>query len=170
MSKMEDKKYLDLLAKREIQPTAIRILILRTMMQAGCSVSLLDLETMLDTVDKSTIFRTLTLFLSHHLIHSIDDGTGSFKYAVCSDSCSCAVSDQQPHSGGETASRIYAEQHQLCTERHLSGLCSRSQPECLVKNKNPCSHPCSSLSLKGMPALYSRPNISIIYIKTRWRN
>lgn len=69
---MEEKKYLDLLAKRDIQPTAIRILVLRTMMQAGRSVSLLDLETMLDTVDKSTIFRTLTLFLSHHLIHSID--------------------------------------------------------------------------------------------------
>ena len=84
---MEEKKYLDLLAKRDIQPTAIRILVLRTMMQAGRSVSLLDLETMLDTVDKSTIFRTLTLFLSH----------------------------------------------QLCTERHLSGLCSRSQPGGLVK-------------------------------------
>lgn len=70
---MEQKKYLDLLAKRDIQPTAIRILVLCTMMQAGRSVSLLDLETMLDTVDKSTIFRTLTLFLSHHLIHSIDD-------------------------------------------------------------------------------------------------
>lgn len=56
---MEEKKYLDLLAKRDIQPTAIRILVLRTMMQAGRSVSLLDLETMLDTVDKSTIFRTL---------------------------------------------------------------------------------------------------------------
>lgn len=42
---MEEKKYLDLLAKRDIQPTAIRILVLRTMMQAGRSVSLLDLET-----------------------------------------------------------------------------------------------------------------------------
>ena len=51
---MEEKKYLDLLAKRDIQPTAIRILVLRTMMQAGRSVSLLDLETMLDTVDKSS--------------------------------------------------------------------------------------------------------------------
>ena len=39
---MEEKKYLDLLAKRDIQPTAIRILVLRTMMQAGRSVSLLD--------------------------------------------------------------------------------------------------------------------------------
>ena len=41
---MEEKKYLDLLAKRDIQPTAIRILVLRTMMQAGRSVSLLAME------------------------------------------------------------------------------------------------------------------------------
>ena len=147
---MEEKKYLDLLAKRDIQPTAIRILVLRTMMQAGRSVSLLDLETMLDTVDKSTIFRTLTLFLSHHLIHSIDDGTGSLQ--VCRVQRQLLLRRKRPahpfplremqqnlllhqhsHSGGEAASRIYTEQHQLCTERHLSGLCSRSQPGGLVK-------------------------------------
>ena len=75
---MEEKDYLDLLAKREIQPTAIRILVLQAMLKAGRSVSLLDLEKILDTVDKSSIFRTITLFLSHHLVHSIDDGTGSF--------------------------------------------------------------------------------------------
>lgn len=72
---MEEKDYLDLLAKREIQPTAIRILVLQAMLKAGRSVSLLDLEKILDTVDKSSIFRTITLFLSHHLVHSIDDGT-----------------------------------------------------------------------------------------------
>ena len=66
---MEENVYLDLLKKREIQPTAIRILVLKAMMQANRSVSLLDLEYILDTVDKSTIFRTITLFLSHHLIH-----------------------------------------------------------------------------------------------------
>ena len=65
---MEEKDYLDLLAKREIQPTAIRILVLQAMLKAGRSVSLLDLEKILDTVDKSSIFRTITLFLSHHLI------------------------------------------------------------------------------------------------------
>ena len=79
---MKEKDYLALLAKREIQPTAIRILVLQAMLKAGRSVSLLDLENMLDTIDKSSIFRTITLFLSHHLIHSIDDGTGSFKYAA----------------------------------------------------------------------------------------
>ena len=92
-----EKQYLELLARREIQPTAIRLMVLKAMQEAERSVSLSDLEDMLDTVDKSTIFRTLTLFLSHHLIHSIDDGTGSFKYAVCSSSCSCEVGDLHTH-------------------------------------------------------------------------
>ena len=73
----DEKKYLDMLARRDIPPTAIRLLVLDAMMQAKQSVSLADLDNMLDTVDKSTIYRTLTLFLGHHLIHSIDDGTGA---------------------------------------------------------------------------------------------
>lgn len=43
---MKEKDYLDLLEKREIQPTAIRILVLQAMLKAGRSVSLLDLENM----------------------------------------------------------------------------------------------------------------------------
>ena len=94
---MEEKVYLDKLAKRDIKPTAIRLLILKSMMEAGRAVSQLDLETLLDTVDKSTISRTITLFLSHHLIHSIDDGSGSWKYAVCDDSCNCVLKDLHSH-------------------------------------------------------------------------
>lgn len=104
---MEEKDYPDLLSERNIQPTAIRILVLRAMLQANRSVSMLDLENMLDTVDKSTIFRTLTLFLSHHLIHSIDDGTGSFKYAVCSSDCSCEVNDLHTHFHCEKCNRTF---------------------------------------------------------------
>ncbi|MCD8309976.1 MAG: transcriptional repressor [Prevotellaceae bacterium] len=94
---MEENRYLEQLRRREIAPTAIRLLVLKAMQQAGRTVSLLDLEEMLDTVDKSTLSRTLSLFLSHHLVHSIDDGTGSLKYAVCSDSCSCQVNDLHTH-------------------------------------------------------------------------
>ena len=88
---------LEKLAKRNIKPTAMRLLILRTMMQSHQAVSLLDLENKLDTVDKSTIFRTITLFLSHRLVHSIDDGTGSLKYAVCDNECMCGVEDLHTH-------------------------------------------------------------------------
>lgn len=104
---MEENQCLDLLKKRKIQPTSIRILVLQAMMQANRSVSLLDLENILDTVDKSTIFRTITLFLSHHLAHSIDDGTGSFKYAVCSDSCACEVNDLHTHFHCEKCNKTF---------------------------------------------------------------
>lgn len=88
---------LEKLEKRGIKPTAMRLLILKTMMQSHRAVSLSDLEQMLDTVDKSTIFRTITLFLSHHLVHSIDDGSGALKYAICSNECMCALEDLHTH-------------------------------------------------------------------------
>ena len=70
---------LKILEQRGIKPTAIRMLVLKAMMETEQAVSLLDLENKLDTVDKSTIFRTITLFVSHHLAHSVDDGTGDRK-------------------------------------------------------------------------------------------
>lgn len=93
----DEKIYLDKLALRDIRPTAMRLLILKTMMEAKRAVSLLDLTDLLETVDKSTVSRTLTLFLSHHLIHSIDDGSGALKYAVCGNECACDVEDLHTH-------------------------------------------------------------------------
>ena len=58
---MEEDIYLDKLVRRDIKPTAIRLLVIKEMMQAERAVSLLDLETLLDTVDKSTISRTIAL-------------------------------------------------------------------------------------------------------------
>ena len=152
-----EKQYLELLAQREIQPTAIRLMVLRTMQKAGRSVSLSDLEDMLDTVDKSTIFRTLTLFLSHHLIHSIDDGTGSFKYAVCSSSCSCEVGDLHTHFHCMECNRTFCftniptpvvklpEGFTLSSINYvLKGLC----PECAAKKRmgNECRKECGHVA------------------------
>lgn len=104
---MMEQIYLDKLQLRGIKPTANRLLILRTMMQLDRAVSLLDLETELQTVDKSTIFRTITLFLGHHLIHGVDDGTGSLKYAVCSNDCDCSVDEQHTHFYCEQCHRTF---------------------------------------------------------------
>lgn len=78
------------------------------MMQHKEAFSLLDLENDLDTVDKSTIYRTITLFLTHHLIHAIDDGSGSLKYAVCSNDCNCEVDDLHTHFYCEKCHRTFA--------------------------------------------------------------
>lgn len=102
-----NQQYIDRLEKKGIKPTALRILILRTMMEIPHAVSLADLEQALDTVDKSTIFRTLALFLSNHLIHGIDDGSGSLKYEVCSSECVCSIDDMHTHFYCERCRRTF---------------------------------------------------------------
>lgn len=79
----------ELFALRNIRPTSVRVLVLNELERADCALSLSDLEGRLATVDKSSIFRTLTLFLSHHLVHCVEDGTGMTKYALCSPNCHC---------------------------------------------------------------------------------
>lgn len=88
------KDFEQILLERGVKPTAMRLLIMRTLTNCQFAVSLTDLEEQLDTVDKSTIFRTLTLFQSHHLVHSIVDVSGQTKYALCPAGCHCGNDNQ----------------------------------------------------------------------------
>ena len=45
--------------------------------------SLNDMEQRMPHMERSSIFRALKLFSEHHLLHTIDDGTGVQKYCVC---------------------------------------------------------------------------------------
>ena len=57
-----------------------------------------ELEAELETLDKSTISRSLALLLEHHAIHSFEDGSGSIKYEICqSRSETCPVGDRHIH-------------------------------------------------------------------------
>jgi Fur family ferric uptake transcriptional regulator len=85
------------LLKHGIKPTAVRLLVFKAMTGQREVVNLADLETELKTVDKSTIFRTLTLFRQQRLIHTVDDGSGSLKYALCDDECECRPEQQHVH-------------------------------------------------------------------------
>ena len=77
------------LAHRDIRATSSRILVLRTLMTQESALALSDLEAILPTLDKSTLFRTLTTFAAHHLVHIVEDGSGLAKYALCADDCHC---------------------------------------------------------------------------------
>ena len=92
-----NQHYITRLEKKGVKPTAVRILVFRALEEAQLPVSLLDLENLLETVDKSTIFRTLNAFLAHHLIHAIEDGSGSLKYEVCSNEDTCSIDDMHTH-------------------------------------------------------------------------
>lgn len=77
------------LERRKIKPTAMRLLVLDFIMRHKHAVSLKDLENGLESTDRVTLFRTLKTFEEHKIIHSIDDGSGSVKYAICNDTCEC---------------------------------------------------------------------------------
>ena len=70
------------LKTKDIKPTAVRLLVLKWLMEQTHAVSLKDLELHFDYADKSTLFRTLKTFEKKQLIHPINDETGVVKYAL----------------------------------------------------------------------------------------
>ena len=107
----DQEYYIAKLAHRDIKPTATRLLILREMTRGNQAVSMPDLEHYLPSVDKSTISRTLSLFLLHRLIHAIDDGSGALKYAVCDDNCDCSINEEHTHFYCTTCHRTFCLKH-----------------------------------------------------------
>ena len=85
------------LESRGVKATSTRLLVYRALARHRRPLSLRELDDELDTVDRSSIFRTLTLFLTHHLVHAIEDGTGVAKYEVCRGEDHCSPDDQHIH-------------------------------------------------------------------------
>ncbi len=104
---MDSQRSIEVLEKKGVRVTAIRILVMEALLASSRPMSLSDLETVLDTVDKSSIFRTLEVFEKHHAVHSIDDGTGSIKFEVCEGGKDCTVSDMHTHFYCEKCHRTY---------------------------------------------------------------
>ena len=77
-----------LFKQKEIRLTSVRRLVWKTMQEMQWAFSVSDLEDKLLSIDKSTIFRNINLFLEHDMLHEIDDGSGSKKYCLCT--CSSA--------------------------------------------------------------------------------
>ena len=72
-----------ILASHDIKPTANRIVVARTLAAAERPMSLSELEYNILSIDKSGIFRTLTQFREHHLVHVLEDGGDGVRYELC---------------------------------------------------------------------------------------
>ena len=88
-----DKK----LSTKNVKPTAMRELVLKILSEQTSAVSLADIENMFNKADKTTLYRTLKTFEEKKLIHSIDDGTGAVKYALCKETCQCHPEELHVH-------------------------------------------------------------------------
>ncbi|EHG17437.1 hypothetical protein HMPREF9138_00213 [Prevotella histicola F0411] len=80
---MDEAQIEQLLKAHGVKLTANRIVIIRTLAKQNNPVSMKELELQLQTIDKSSISRTLSLFKDHHLVHQLEDGDDIAKYELC---------------------------------------------------------------------------------------
>ncbi len=89
--------YEALLQQHHINLTANRLLVAKALAGADGPLSLSELERKIMTIDKSGIFRTLTLFREQHLVHVIEGGSEGVKYELCHSHNSEHDEDLHPH-------------------------------------------------------------------------
>lgn len=76
--------YAKRLQEAGVRVTSVRLLVYRTVCERMHNAfTLQDVMEQLAHADNSSVFRTLTLFVSHRLLHQIDDGSAMHKYCVC---------------------------------------------------------------------------------------
>lgn len=96
-----------LLTGAGVKPTSNRIIVLRELVGAAGPVSLAELESAIETLDKSSVFRVLTLLLEHHVIHAVEDGRGIVKYELCHGENGCSFDDMHVHFYCEGCHKVY---------------------------------------------------------------
>lgn len=79
---MNDSDIIALIEQHGIRPTANRIIVAKTLAEESRPFTMGELENRIGSIDKSGIFRTLTLFKEQHLVHVLEDGEGT-RYELC---------------------------------------------------------------------------------------
>lgn len=74
------------LAAKKINPTAMRLLVLKFLKKQKGAVSLADIEASFEQSDRVTIYRTVKTFESKGLLHSITTNNVT-QYALCAQEC-----------------------------------------------------------------------------------
>ncbi|MCQ2287944.1 MAG: transcriptional repressor [Muribaculaceae bacterium] len=72
-----------MLSSHGIRPTANRIVVAQALSSHDGSYTLAELEDTIGTIDKSGIFRALTLFKEHHLVHVLENSSDGVRYELC---------------------------------------------------------------------------------------
>jgi Fur family ferric uptake transcriptional regulator len=86
-----NKELENILIAKQINPTAMRLLVLEFLLKQKAAISLAYLEKEFQHSDRTTLYRTLKTFEEKGMIHDIKDGTESIKYAICEADCKDGV-------------------------------------------------------------------------------
>ena len=104
---MDEATCVRLLEEHGIKPTANRIVVARALASSMLPQSLAELERRISTIDKSNVFRALTLFREHHLVHAIEGSSDGTKYELCHSHSHDHDDDQHPHFFCEICQQTY---------------------------------------------------------------
>ena len=104
---MNSQDMISRLESKGIRPTANRILVMKTLMGEQNPQSLSNLERKMVSMDKSSIFRTLTLFLEHDVVHAFENGRGVLCYELCEEKGACDHHDGHIHFYCESCQRSF---------------------------------------------------------------
>ena len=80
---MNNQEVIAHLEHKGVKATVNRILVYSELQEAVRPMSLKDLEDRMLNLDKSSIFRVLTLFAQHDVVHAFEDGRGVVHYELC---------------------------------------------------------------------------------------
>ena len=94
---MDEAQYIQLLEEHGIKPTANRILVVKALAASMQPLSLAEIERRIMTIDKSNVFRALSLFREHHLVHAIEGSGDGTRYELCHSHDHDHDEDQHPH-------------------------------------------------------------------------
>ena len=76
-----------LLEKHHLKKTAPRLKVLSMLSAKKVATSQPDLESVLDDIDRVTLYRILNAFEEKGIIHKVFDLNGTANYAMCSSNC-----------------------------------------------------------------------------------
>ena len=97
----------DILERAGVRPTANRVLVFKALQAARSPMSLIELETALETLERSSVLRALTVFADNDIVHLLEDGRGVTKYELCHSHDHSSLNDQHPHFYCEKCQRVY---------------------------------------------------------------
>ena len=104
---MDAGNYAQFLEKHGVKATSNRIVVVKALAEAESPLSLSELEAKIITIDKSGVFRALTLFREHHIVHVIEDGGNGVKYELCRSNNHRHDDDTHPHFHCEICGRTF---------------------------------------------------------------
>ena len=141
ISHMNENELISLMQEHGVRVTANRLVIARALAASGRPLSMMELETMVETIDKSGVFRTLQQFRESGLVHVLEDSGEGVRYELC-------------HSHGDHDDDLHV--HFYCEKCHRT-FCLDSVPVPSVSIPSGFSPRTSSHLIRGLcPSCSSR--------------